>query len=555
MQAYAERLQYEKEQLEQTVQRLHIDMEQRYSHSMEELDRTRSDLDEAVRDRDNFKYQLNDLQREHKRISDRLHSVTEQWNRMRSEVKKMPREMAENSHNSTDSESEMKRLTELNAQLRERIAALEEEQKSLARHSSEESVGRKNKGKRFLFSQSSTEEDSPSGPHSVSISELTTLGTKEGNTKRNLSASASNLTESNGKRAQDISGQFHSRLTQLVKEREKLSRELMEVHKTRASLEQRVKESEEEAAKLKSELSNSKLQQKAVHEEMQLIMRQKGVIVEKSTASYEQSVQLQTKLIELQAEKIILEKHRDVANKERDRVVTEVISLKKKLEAIKNQRHKDAKELATMRRQKDKALQELEESHKTINEFKVNKDGLEVHYKKLASSLKVAFTGEPNKALLKELNDSVEELKKTEHTYQLILHKMYGRNHTERVSSNDVITKLDALFQEKSSLLVEIDGLQHSVHKQNEDRIFELKQALENIHMERDGLQSRNRTLSGRVNQLEAEREKLRLECERLDRQCQEQNASLSGASHFTQLNKNLMNQQWEQVCLWERIE
>ena len=108
-----------------------------------------------------------------------------------------------------------------------------------------------------------------------------------------------------------------------------------------------------------------------------------------STETYTQSVQLQTQLLGLkvcvcvcvwqwnscvpiwhiaslhfQTEKSLLEKQRDIAIQERDRVVTDAISLKKKLETIKQQRQKDAKELATMRKQRDKATSEHSDSVK-----------------------------------------------------------------------------------------------------------------------------------------------------------------------------------------------
>ena len=116
--------------------------------------------------------------------------------------------------------------------------------------------------------------------------------------------------------------------------------------------------------------------------------------MKQSTDSYTQSVQLQTQLLELrvcvclcvfagetdrvqndvgypfifQTEKALLEKQRDIASRERDRVVTDAISLKKKLETIKQQRQKDAKELATMRKQRDKATSEHSDS---IKHFKM----------------------------------------------------------------------------------------------------------------------------------------------------------------------------------------
>ena len=64
-----------------------------------------------------------------------------------------------------------------------------------------------------------------------------------------------------------------------------------------------------------------------------------------------------TQLQELQAEKQILEQQRDIANTERERVIMDCVNLKKKLEGMNLQRHKDAKELSTMRHIKEKAFQ------------------------------------------------------------------------------------------------------------------------------------------------------------------------------------------------------
>ena len=66
---------------------------------------------------------------------------------------------------------------------------------------------------------------------------------------------------------------------------------------------------------------------------------------------------LPTQLRELQAEKQIAQQQKDISKKEMDRVITESVSNKKKLEAIKGQRQKDGNELSAMRHLKDKALQ------------------------------------------------------------------------------------------------------------------------------------------------------------------------------------------------------
>ena len=52
-----------------------------------------------------------------------------------------------------------------------------------------------------------------------------------------------------------------------------------------------------------------------------------------------------------------MEHQRDIANTEREKVITDCVGLKKKLEAMMLQRQKDAKDLSAMRHLKEKAFQ------------------------------------------------------------------------------------------------------------------------------------------------------------------------------------------------------
>ena len=52
-----------------------------------------------------------------------------------------------------------------------------------------------------------------------------------------------------------------------------------------------------------------------------------------------------------------MEQQRDIANTEREKVITESVNLKKKLELMISQRQKDAKDLSAMRHVKEKAFQ------------------------------------------------------------------------------------------------------------------------------------------------------------------------------------------------------
>ena len=86
-------------------------------------------------------------------------------------------------------------------------------------------------------------------------------------------------------------------------------------------------------------------QSKSAKTQLQMMTKEKGVAMRDNAASYQQSIQRESQLRELQAEKEILEQQRDIANKERERVIGEAVALKKKLETIKTQRQRDAKDL------------------------------------------------------------------------------------------------------------------------------------------------------------------------------------------------------------------
>ena len=132
---------------------------------------------------------------------------------------------------------------------------------------------------------------------------------------------------------------------------EKMSQKLSSMREARAEMEARIRTVEEERDLLKEELGQSKLATGTAKNEMEVM---KDVALQQTTLTYEKSMQLQKHLLELQVgpltgvyyycvnqililqtEKSLIEKQRDIALKERERMVTEAISLKKKLETIK----------------------------------------------------------------------------------------------------------------------------------------------------------------------------------------------------------------------------
>ena len=108
-----------------------------------------------------------------------------------------------------------------------------------------------------------------------------------------------------------------------------------------------------------------------------MLLKEKGVAMRDNATSYQQSIQQETRLRELQAEKEILEQQRDIANKEREKVITDAVALKRKLETIKTQRQKDAKDLSAMRHLKDKAVQEMGELRKSVDELRQANENLQ----------------------------------------------------------------------------------------------------------------------------------------------------------------------------------
>ena len=62
-----------------------------------------------------------------------------------------------------------------------------------------------------------------------------------------------------------------------------------------------------------------------------------------------------------------MEQQRDIANTERERVITESVNLKKKLELMNSQRQRDAKDLSAMRHVKEKAFQVISYVHVGIS--------------------------------------------------------------------------------------------------------------------------------------------------------------------------------------------
>lgn len=70
--------------------------------------------------------------------------------------------------------------------------------------------------------------------------------------------------------------------------------------------------------------------------------------------SYKQVLMNSTQLKEVLAEREILVQHQKIADHEREKMASENVAMKRKLDTIKRQRQQDATDLSTMRVLKDK---------------------------------------------------------------------------------------------------------------------------------------------------------------------------------------------------------
>lgn len=593
------KIRYENEKLEQDLLHRIAELEKKYRQLLDE----RSDFDCAVQDRDNLKYKLNELQRENQRFKEKLQSITpnydasrrecehlsEQRDQLKSTVTELKRENQQLKDQLkslsgqvsvvSDSHQEIAKLkedtTNLTQQLKqaeEKLIELEYENSSLKdlrdsspvkndseeslgrQSSSEESIGGGNRGRR---GRGRSQEDLYGRRHSTSIPELERMNGTNGQerfsfaAKKKFSASTSNLWEIGEERRgqkDSVVAQLQSQLNRIFKEKEKLSQKYSGLRDSSTEMETRIRSLEEERDGLKEELGKSRAATGTAQKQLKMI---KGVAVQQSTETYEKSMQLETQLLELQTEKTLVEKQRDIALKERDRVVTDAISLKKKLETIKAQRQKDAKELASMRKHKDKAVHENQELTKQLKFSNETLKKVQAHNTKLVDILKpLAISHQDRLTDDKELERLVERIKQERSDLVAIMKSVYNRECVDGINSSDVVSKIDSVIREKSDLVLEIEDLQRSASKLNEDHIFELKQKIESLHMELDAQIGKNKTHLAQHVKLESERDKLRQECDRLDSQCQDMNATLSSPARISGLLRNSMQQHLEEM--WE---
>jgi phage host-nuclease inhibitor protein Gam len=76
LQAYAQKMNYDKEQVEKQLHRVRSEHDQKMSRLLDELNRARSDLECAIQDRDDYKYKVTELQRESQRLNEKVQSYS-----------------------------------------------------------------------------------------------------------------------------------------------------------------------------------------------------------------------------------------------------------------------------------------------------------------------------------------------------------------------------------------------------------------------------------------------------------------------------------------------
>jgi chromosome segregation ATPase len=447
------------------------------------------------------------------------------------------------------------------------------------------------------FSPGSADEDSDR-----SLQDLTSLN-HSGDlsfAKKKLSSSTSNLTMSSDGgleripvRAAEANARLRPRLVRsdqtlndLQKDNDTLKSKVAQLDKERVEMEMQMKRLKRELQTAQLEMNKTASQYKEAQNQIEMLGKEKGVAMRDNAVSYQQSIQLESKLKELEAERQIILQQRDIANKEREKFVMESVSHKKKLEQIKGQRQKDAKELVTMKHMKDRAVSEMTELRRQNKELQEKLAGMEEEMGRIresvsqtsmklgASSLHESTTSVSSRtrqsqqsssasavkrspSLSQDLKSLMERLKVADSERNLLHKKLFGAEAQEpghQPSMADVLHKVESLFQERDGLVLEIEALQTSSNKLNEDRIFDLKQRIEDLMMERDTLNAHSKqqkkelsSLSAQLINTEQERDKLSIEINRLGMQCQQLKSTQERL--VTEHSKTLerVNELWKQ--------
>ncbi len=307
--------------------------------------------------------------------------------------------------------------------------------------------------------------------------------------KKTLSSSASNLTviglperSSTHSHLGEVTRKLRAQLSRCERsleeanrEKESTAKQLAKVEQERMDVSSQLHSVERELESTKQELAKSQVQLKGAQGQIEAVMKAKGVAMKDNAVSYQQSIQQETRLRELQAENELLEQKRDIANKEREKMIVEVVALRRKLDTIKTQRQKDAKDLSAMRHLKDRAVQGMERLRSDGEKLEQAKKNAEEELAKMRdsiahASLKSGISSQRVKASTasggvsmatvgggstsQELQAVLDRLRVVENERKVVCKRLFGvegggeGNH----SLSDIVHKVDTLYQVSWSL-------------------------------------------------------------------------------------------------------
>lgn len=291
---------------------------------------------------------------------------------------------------------------------------------------------------------------------------------------------------------------------------EDLRSKISALEEEKCKLEESLESTTKELRNLQAELTSAK-------EQIKHIMREKGVALRESTATFEESVQLQSRIVELSAEKDCATEQRKIATKEKERVITENVSLKNKLESIMMQRQKDAKELGNMRRSKDQAYQEVNEMKKHYRELKEKTKQSEYELALLAETICSQLNIEKKGSVSSLLHRYIEQVQLEKDAF---LSRLFNGQKYSNISLGDACARLDAILHEKNCLATELERNHGS--ERDKDKIAKLTDQVNSLMFERDALQEQLDKMSSKIARHNAELKRCGTQIQQLQKEKKE---------------------------------
>lgn len=172
--------------------------------------------------------------------------------------------------------------------------------------------------------------------------------------KRKLSSSTSDLRHGESSRLRAKLSQCEQLLEDLRKDNAALSEQAERQGVEREQLEGRLKAITKELESSQADLAKARESVSTAQEQIDTLTMEKEVAMRDNAESYKQVLMNSTQLKEVLAEREILVRHQKIADREREKMASENVAMKRKLDTIKKQRQQDAADLSTMRVLKDK---------------------------------------------------------------------------------------------------------------------------------------------------------------------------------------------------------